>query len=123
MEKDNYFIYTHDESGLEREFEITNIDNFLAIQEDLPRLVLELQEKVAFQRDLKMGIEYQVVKCNDKGTGEDISEKELEYLGRAIFNNMRSIKRIREYLGWSPEPEIKKSNLKIDILKSKRGMN
>ena len=121
--EDTYFIYTHDEVGLEREFEITNMDNFLVVQEDLPQLVLELQEKVAFQRDLKTGIGLGVVQCRDKNTEKDITEEELEYLDTAIFNNMRTIKRVREHLGWSSEPEIKETNLKTNILKSKRGMN
>ena len=125
VENDNgsYFIYTHDETGLQVEFEITNINNFLETQEDLPTLVLELQKKVEFQEDLRTGIEYKSVMCNDKNTGKDISEEEIKYLGSAIFNNMRTIKKVREYLGWRPEPEIKKSNLKQNILKSKREMN
>jgi len=118
-----YFIYTHDETGLQVEFEITNINNFLENQENLPTLVLELQEKIAFQEDLRTGIEYKSIMCNDKNTGKDISEEEIKYLDSAIFNNMRMVKRVREYLGWRPEPEIKKSNLEQNILKSKREMN
>jgi hypothetical protein len=118
-----YFIYTHDENGLEREFEITDIDNFLENQENLPGLVLELQEKVAFQKDLKTGIELSVIKCINKNTEQDITRDEIVYLDTAIFNNLRTVRMIRKRLGWSPEPEIKETSLKTNILKSKRGMN
>jgi hypothetical protein len=120
---ESYFIYTHDESGLEREFEITDIDNFLENQENLPGLVLELQEKVAFQKDLKTGIELGVIQCINKNTEQNITRDEIEYLDTAIFNNMRTIRMIRKHLGWNSEPEIKITTLKTDILKSKRGMN
>jgi hypothetical protein len=124
VEKDNhYFIYTHGEDGLEREFEITNIDNFLATQENIPQLIKEMELKVAFQRDLKTGIEDGVISCNDEGSSEDTSESEIEYLELAVFNNMRTIKKAREYLGWSPEPKIRDSIFKTEFLKSKREMN
>ena len=123
MEDDNYFIYTHDETGLEKEFEITNIDNFLATQEDLSQLVKELELKVTFQRDLKTGIEDGIISCSDEDTGADSSESEIEYLERAVFNNMRTIKKAREYLGMSPEPEIRDSIFKTEFLKSKAEMN
>jgi hypothetical protein len=121
--KDNYFLYTHDEEGIEREFEITNIDNFLTTQEDLPQLIKEMELKVAFQRDLKTGIEDGVISCTDEGTLEDTSESEIKYLELAVFNNMRTIKKAREFLGWSPEPEIRDSIFRTEFLKSKREMN
>ena len=123
MDESNYFIYTHDETGLEKEFEITNIDNFLTTQENLPQLVKEMESKVAFQRDLKTGIEDGVISCSDEDTGEDSSESEIEYLKRAVFNNMRTIKKAREFLGWSPEPEIEDSIFKTEFLKSKAHLN
>jgi predicted RNase H-like nuclease len=94
VEDNHYFIYTHDETGLEREFEITNIDNFLATQEEMPTLIKELEREVAF-------------------------------LEKAVFNNMRTIKKAREFLGWSPEPEpeIRDSIFRTEFLKSKAEMN
>ncbi len=121
--EDEFIIFTHDETGREVEFAITNIENFLNSQENLPEFIKEMEKKVGFQRDLKYGIENKILNCNDRNTGEDISEREAEYLENAIFNNLKVIRKAREFLGMSPEPEIGKSDLKSSFLKSKAGMN
>ena len=121
--KEEYTIYTHDELGFEREFGITDMESFLDSQENLSTLVTEMESKVAFQRDLLYGIQNNFIACCDEQTGEDQSEEQIEYLGRAIESNLRVVRKIREYLGMNPEPDIKPSILTTEFLKSKAKFN
>ena len=97
--------------------------NFLESEENLGELVTELEEKVAFQKDLLYGISNNFVGCSDEETGEDQSELQIEYLERAVEGNLSVIRRVREYLGMNPEPDIGPSILTTEFLKSKAKYN
>ena len=123
MTDEEYVVYTHDEYGVDREFVISDIEQFFKNQENLPKFVEEMQEKLGLQKDLKYGIENNFLVCNDKETGEDISEMQLEYLGTAIESNIKVIRKAREFLGMSPEPEPKPSKLSFEFMKRNRNFN
>jgi len=123
MTDEEYVVYTHDEYGVDREFVISDIEQFFKNQENLPKFVEEMQEKLGLQKDLKYGIENNFLVCNDKETGEDISEMQLEYLGVAIESNIKVIRKAREFLGMSPEPEPKPSKLSFEFMKRNRNFN
>ena len=123
MTDEEYVVYTHDEYGVDREFVISDIEQFFKNQENLPKFVEEMQEKLGLQKDLKYGIENNFLVCNDKETGEDISEMQLEYLGVAIESNIKVIRKAREFLGMSPEPEPKPSKLSFEFMKKNRNFN
>lgn len=116
--KKGYTIYTHDEFGHELEFEISDMKSFLDSQENLPTLLDELESKVAFQIDLKYGLENNLVGCYDKNSKINNSEEQIEYLGIAISSNIEVIEKIREYLGLNPEPNIKPSMLTTEFRKA-----
>lgn len=126
-EKENevFEIYTHNEHGEETEFEIRDMDGFLANNSKyLDKLVKELESKVAFQRDLKYAVDHDMVQCFNSATGENLTSMDTDYLQSAITANLRTITRIRTHLGWEPEPVIANDTaMRLEYYKSKREMN
>ena len=124
-ENEVFEIYTHNEHGEETEFEIRDMDGFLANNSKyLDKLVKELESKVAFQRDLKYAVDHDMVQCFDSATGENLTSMDTDYLQSAITANLRTITRIRTHLGWDPEPVIANDTaMRLEYYKSKREMN
>jgi len=123
-ENEVFEIYTHNEYGEETEFEIRDMEGFLANSKDLDKLVKELESKVAFQRDLKYAVDHDMVQCFDSATGENLTSMDTDYLQSAITANLRTITRIRTHLGWDPEPVIANDTaMRMESYKSKREMN
>ena len=124
-ENEVFEIYTHNEHGEETEFEIRDMDGFLANNSKyLDKLVKELESKVAFQRDLKYAVDHDMVQCFDSATGENLTSMDTDYLQSAITANLRTITRIRTHLGWDPEPVIANDTaIRMEHYKSKREMN
>jgi hypothetical protein len=113
--EEKFTIYTHDEFGRDLEFEIVDMKKFLESQENLSTLLDEIESKVAFQKDLKYGLEHDLIECSSK--------QQIEYLSIAIESNVRVIREIRTYLGLNPEPDIKPSVLTTEFRKAKARYN